>query len=163
MCPGKGSPDEPSLKFPYFRGLRMDFLTKLQRSERMSRIRSKGTKPEITLAAAMRSTGHKFDEQATDIEGTPDLVHRRRKIAIFIHGCFWHGHSCRGEKVIRTNSEYWSTKIATNKRRDNKIVRRLRNVGWKVLIVWECRIRGRSTLSREIVRISREWRKSRSR
>ena len=135
----------------------MDFLTKAQRSERMAKIRGSGTKPEIKLAKTLREAGLRFRQQVQGIPGKPDFAHRTAKMAVFVHGCFWHGHACQGGRIPATNSEFWRQKIVTNKRRDARNVRRLRASGWKVVVVWECRIRSRPALARETRRIVREW------
>ena len=135
----------------------VDFLTKSQRSERMAKIRSSGTKPEIKIAKALRQAGFRFREQVRSIAGKLDFAHRKRKMAIFVHECFWHGHSCQGERVSATRPAFWSQKIAANKRRDARNIRWLRAERWKMVVVWECRIRSFSGLARETRRILREW------
>jgi DNA mismatch endonuclease (patch repair protein) len=123
----------------------------------MSRIRSSGTKPEVALEGALRKRGLRFSTQVGGIVGTPDFANKRRKIVVFVHGCFWHGHSCQGDRVPERCSQYWADKIVVNRRRDRRNTRKLRADGWKVLTVWECRIRSKSGLLREAQRVARAF------
>ncbi len=84
--------------------------------------------------------GYRFGLRPTDLPGKPDLVFRSRKAVIFVHGCFWHQHgTCiDGSRIPKTNRKYWSEKLRRNKRRDARVIRKLKSLGWKVLIVWEC-------------------------
>lgn len=109
----------------------VDFLTKSQRSERMAKIRSSGTKREIKSAKALRKAGLRFREQVRSIAGKPDFAHRKRKMAIFVHGCFWHGHSFQA-RGSATRPAVWSQTLAVNKRRD------ARNIGgfWQKAGKW---------------------------
>jgi DNA mismatch endonuclease, patch repair protein len=107
----------------------------------MSRIRSRDTKPELAVRSYLHQHGFRYRLHDPSLPGKPDLVLKARKIAIFVHGCFWHGHSnCTRRLTPQTRREYWVPKIAMNKRRDLRAARRLRKLGWRVLVVWECRI-----------------------
>lgn len=111
------------------------------RSRIMRAIRSKGTKPELMVEQWLRSAHYKPRLHHTGLPGSPDLVLPRIKTAIFVHGCFWHGHKCRrGGRAPATNVEYWANKLARNKLRDASSVRKLRRLGWRVIIVWECQV-----------------------
>lgn len=109
------------------------------RSRIMRAIRSKGTKPELTVERWLRSARYRPRLHQTGLPGSPDLVLPRIKTVIFVHGCFWHGHACRrGGRAPATNVEYWANKLARNKLRDASSVRKLRRLGWRVITVWEC-------------------------
>jgi DNA mismatch endonuclease (patch repair protein) len=123
-----------------------DVLTPAQRRLNMSRIRGIDTKPEMLVRRALHARGLRFRLHRTDLPGRPDLVFPAHHAVIFIHGCFWHGHGCALCKVPATRTEFWTTKIAGNKDRDALTIQRLRDAGWRVMIVWECALRGRGKL-----------------
>lgn len=116
-----------------------DDLTPQQRSYCMSRIRSKDTKPEIVVRKIAHRLGCRFRLYRKDLPGKPDLVFPKLKKVIFVHGCFWHKHRCKfGRVKPSTNSEYWGNKRNGNVKRDRRHSVELRNLGWSVLIIWEC-------------------------
>jgi len=115
-----------------------DFLSKRARSERMSRIRSKNTKPENFLRRTLRNNGVSLRSHSKKLPGHPDLVLVPLRTAIFVHGCFWHGHSCSIYKPPSSNSQFWRMKIEGNRDRDKRAKCLLRSLGWTVIIVWEC-------------------------
>lgn len=107
----------------------------------MRAVKSKNTKPELTLRKFLRAERIKYRTYAS-MPGRPDIVLPERKIALRVMGCFWHGHSCpRGDRMPKTNVAYWSAKIARNVVRDRQNKRDLKRLGWRVLDVWECRLR----------------------
>ncbi|HZB89490.1 MAG TPA: DNA mismatch endonuclease Vsr [Terracidiphilus sp.] len=110
------------------------------RSENMSRIRSKDTKPELLVRQALHRLGFRFRLHAADLPGRPDIVLPRYQAIIEIKGCFWHGHNCIDGRLPKTNQGYWLPKLARNKSRDRKNVRALRKLGWFVRCLWECQI-----------------------
>ena len=111
----------------------------LSRSEVMSRVRAKDTGPEMTVRRAFWSSGLRYRLHADDLPGKPDLVFRSRRVAVFVHGCFWHGHEgCPNHRIPKTRSEWWAAKIARNRERDAEVKRRLEDLGWKVVVIWEC-------------------------
>jgi DNA mismatch endonuclease, patch repair protein len=120
----------------------MDVLTPQQRSHCMRNISSKNTKPEMLVRKALFALGLRYRIHRKDLPGTPDLVFPRLRAVILIHGCFWHGHGCNLFVIPQTNRDFWMRKIEGNRARDRKSVQQLRNLGWRVLIVWECVIRG---------------------
>ena len=120
---------------------RYDPLTKDERSERMSRIRSADTKPEMVVRRIVHRMGYRYRLHAKGLPGNPDLAFKARRKVIFVHGCFWHQHGCRQYRMPRTRTDFWDPKLQTNKTRDAKVQRELRELGWKVLIVWECEIK----------------------
>lgn len=112
------------------------------RSALMSRIRSSGTKPEIVVRRALHALSFRFRLHRRDLPGKPDIVLPKYKLAIFVHGCFWHQHpNCKLASRPKTRSEYWAPKLASNVARDRRHVRALGEMGWRVEIVWECETR----------------------
>ena len=110
-----------------------------QRSRNMSRIRSTNTKPEMIVRSLVHQMGYRYRLHVKGMPGTPDLVFPAHRKIIFVHGCFWHIHSCRYGRVLpATNSEFWSSKRHGNVLRDRRNRRKLRADGWSILIVWEC-------------------------
>ena len=119
----------------------MDIWTKEKRSEVMSRILSYNTKPEQRVRKMLTSMGYRYRLNVKDLLGKPDIVFRKYKSVIFVHGCFWHLHSgCRDGTLPKTRKSYWHTKLLKNKTRDACNIRALRRQGWKVLRLWECEI-----------------------
>lgn len=119
----------------------MDIWKKEKRSQVMSKIRSKNTKPELILRSALHKLGYRFRIHRNDLPGKPDIVLPKYHTVIFVHGCFWHYHKdCREGRIPDTNSKFWKEKLQKNKARDEKHVRKLRRLGWKVMRVWECQI-----------------------
>jgi len=117
----------------------MDVLTPAQRSRCMSAIRSKHTKPEVLVRMLLRSMGYRYRLHVSRLPGRPDMVVPSQRLAIFVHGCFWHSHRCRyGMVHPATNVEFWRKKRLGNVRRDKRNFRVLRKTGWKVVTVWEC-------------------------
>lgn len=120
----------------------MDILTPSQRSARMSRIRSRDTKPEKALRSALHRAGFRFRLHAPHLPGTPDIVFPARRKVIFVHGCFWHMHRCqRPTRQPKSNREYWIPKLQANRKRDARNRRRLAVLGWRTLTIWECEIK----------------------
>ena len=102
----------------------------------MARVRARDTAPELVVRRLLHAAGYRYRLHARELPGTPDLVFRRRRIAVFVHGCFWHGHSCdRGARTPRTNTEFWRAKFARDQARDMDVAARLRSAGWTVVVV----------------------------
>lgn len=118
-----------------------DVLTPEQRSYNMSRIRSGDTKPELLVRKWLWSHGYRYRLHVNGLPGKPDIVFQRKKKAVFVNGCFWHGHACRYSRTPKTNTEFWEKKIAANVERDNIVFRQLSKLGWTVFVVWECELR----------------------
>ena len=128
----------------------MDSLTTAQRSERMRRVRSEDTKPEMLIRRLLHRLGYRYRLHCGDLPGKPDLVFPGRSKIIFVHGCFWHGHRCRsGLNKPASNLAYWMPKLLRNKARDRKNKGLLKRLGWDVLVVWECQL-GRESLARDL-------------
>lgn len=124
-----------------------DIYDKEKRSEIMSHIRGKNTKPEVALRKALFSQGFRYRINDKRLPGKPDIVLPKYKTAIFIHGCFWHGHEgCKYAYTPKTNTEFWVQKVQGNKERDIRIQTLLETQGWNVIVVWECEIKGREQL-----------------
>lgn len=116
-----------------------DRLTQEQRSWNMSRIRSKDTSPELTVRRTLHGLGYRFRLNRRDLPGSPDIVLPKHQAVIFVHGCYWHRHSCSNGKVVpKTRTEFWLHKFEQNKRRDRHAADRLRRDGWRVVTIWEC-------------------------
>ena len=119
-----------------------DVLTPEQRRLNMSRIRGRNTKIEVLLRKTLHARGLRYRLHRRDLPGCPDLVFPRRRVAVFIHGCFWHGHGCPLFKLPETRREFWAGKIARNRERDQNAAAALQASGWRVLVIWECALRG---------------------
>ena len=116
----------------------------------MQAVRSKDTAPEMYVRRLLHRHGYRYSLHRIDLPGCPDLVFGSRRKVVFVHGCFWHGHGCRrGRRVPKSNTEYWTAKIARNRGRDIKTRKALKTAGWAVLVLWECQLRDESkTLAR---------------
>ncbi len=120
----------------------------LSLTERMRRIRKTDTKPEMIVRRMLHGMGYRYRLHYNKLPGSPDIVLPRHRKVIFVHGCFWHRHDCAdGRKMPRSKPEYWGPKLERNRRRDDVNVARLRQMGWDVLIVWECETRVAAKLS----------------
>lgn len=119
-----------------------DTMTPAQRSYNMSRIRSRNTKAERIVRAELWRRGYRYRLNDKRLPGRPDIVLPKYRTAIFVHGCFWHGHKdCKYYTVPKTNTEFWMAKVARNQERDQKVWRKLEAKGWGVIIVWECQLK----------------------
>lgn len=134
-----------------------DTMSKEQRSERMSRIRSKDTKPEMFVRKMLWAEGFRYRLHSKMLPGKPDLVFSRLDTVVLVHGCYWHGHSCQKGRIPSTNSPFWAAKFATNKARDRRNKALLNALGWDVVTVWECSLstakKRRRTLGRLVARL----------
>lgn len=124
------------------------------RSYNMSRIRSRDTKPEMAVRKLCHFLGLRFRLHVKTLPGKPDLVFHKYKTVIQVHGCFWHSHDCKYGRVIpKTNTEKWQLKRRGNVERDQKNIRALENLGWKVVVIWECETRASHKLDSRIKNI----------
>jgi DNA mismatch endonuclease (patch repair protein) len=113
----------------------------------MRAVKSRDTGPEITVRKMLREIAPGYRLHRADLPGKPDIVCGRRKLAIFVHGCFWHGHDCaRGNRPPRDNAEYWRAKIARNRARDETNLGKLAALGWRTLVIHECALKDRAGL-----------------
>lgn len=123
-----------------------DVHTPEQRRRNMSRIRGADTKPELLIRRGLHARGLRFRIYRRDLPGRPDIVFVSARAAVFIHGCFWHGHSCPLFKIPATRTEFWLGKIGSNIHRDLAVRTELAKMGWRTMVVWECALRGRGRL-----------------
>lgn len=118
----------------------------------MQAVRSKNTRPELVVRSLLHAHGYRYRLHRRDLPGIPDLTFPSRRKVIFVHGCFWHGHPCRGEpRLPKTNRDYWVPKIRRNAERDAEHARDLAALGWESLTVWECELRDRDQLLEKLV------------
>ena len=116
-----------------------------KRSRNMSAIKSKNTKPEIAVRKLLHSMGYRFRLHRKDLPGSPDIVLPKYKTVIFVHGCFWHRHeNCKYASTPKTRKEFWNKKFAENKKRDSEIQEKIKIMGWKYVVIWECEIKNKS-------------------
>ena len=119
-----------------------------ERSRVMRAVKSRDTAPEMAVRRLVHSMGYRYRVHRKDLPGTPDLVFPARRKVIFVHGCFWHGHTCpRGDRQPKTNATYWANKIQRNRERYEVQQAELSREGWRVLTVWECQTRERAELA----------------
>lgn len=121
-----------------------DIVDPVTRSVMMSRIRCKNTKPELTLRSLLHRQGFRFRLHGRELPGRPDIVFPRHKAVVFVHGCFWHGHTCRYFRWPASRPEFWRAKIGRNQFNDAATLDALQQMGWRVAVVWECALRGKS-------------------
>ena len=118
-----------------------DVLTPAQRHRCMSHIRSKATKPEMLVRRWLWSHGYRYRLNVKSVPGKPDIVMRKFRTAIFVNGCFWHGHEgCKQFVLPKTNTDFWQTKIARNRERDLRNYDELMHAGWQVIVLWQCKL-----------------------
>ena len=128
-------------------GAPTDVFTPEQRSAVMRRVKGRDTKPELALRKLLTRLGFRYRLHRKDLPGSPDLAMPGRRTAIFVHGCFWHGHDCkRGARVPQANADYWIAKLARNRARDARAEAALGEMGWRPLVVWECEFRDPAAL-----------------
>lgn len=139
----------------------MDKISPEKRSEIMSKIRGKDTSPEMKVRRLVYAMGYRYKLHRKDLPGKPDLVFKGRGKVIFVHGCFWHGHKeCRKSALPKTNTEFWYNKISGNIRRDGNNIEKLKELGYEVLIVWECETGDPESLTKKITKFLKEDRES---
>ena len=124
-----------------------DVLTVEQRRLNMSRVRGRDTKPELVIRRGLHARGLRFRLHCKYLPGRPDLVFPKYRAAIFVHGCFWHAHECPMFRWPQTRKEFWQGKISKNLERDRITLSRLKDLGWRVLTIWECALKGPGRLS----------------
>lgn len=130
-----------------------DRITTAQRSENMRRIKSKNTKPEVFVRRLVYEMGYRYRIHWKDLPGKPDLAFIGKRKAIFVHGCFWHGHDavdCRDGRAPKSNEDYWTPKLTRNKERDVAHLAALRTGGWDVLTIWDCETKNESELRQRL-------------
>lgn len=131
----------------------VDTLTPAERGRRMSLIKGRDTKPEMIVRRMIYAMGIRYRLHAKDLPGTPDILFRSRQKAIFVHGCFWHRHpdpACKLTRMPKSRVEFWERKLEGNRERDAANEARLKEMGWKVLTVWECELRDLEQLGNKL-------------
>jgi DNA mismatch endonuclease (patch repair protein) len=119
----------------------------------MRAVKGKNTKPELAVRKLLSAMGYRFRLHRKELPGNPDVVLPGRRAAVFVNGCWWHGHGCkRGARIPVANADYWKAKIARNKARDAAARRGLRALGWRSLVVWECRLKKPETVAAKLRR-----------
>ena len=118
----------------------------------MRRVKGRDTGPELKVRRLLWAAGFRYRLHRKDLPGRPDIVLARRRAAIFVHGCFWHGHDCaRGARAPKANAVYWAGKIARNRDRDARVVAELTAMGWRPFVVWECELRASEALLKRLI------------
>ncbi|MBD3317289.1 MAG: DNA mismatch endonuclease Vsr [Chitinivibrionales bacterium] len=129
----------------------LDVFNKEKRSWIMARVKNKDTKPEVKVRSVVHRLGYRFRKNRTDLPGRPDIVLPRHRKVIFVHGCFWHGHpNCPRAARPSSNEAFWRKKLNANIVRDRKNIHLLREQGWRVMVLWECRMRDEKALLNRI-------------
>ncbi|WP_081916383.1 very short patch repair endonuclease [Luteibacter sp. 9135] len=131
-----------------------DIMTSKERSERMSRIRGKDTKPEMQVRQFLHGRGFRYRLHVKDMPGRPDMVLPKYGAVVLVDGCFWHGHVCQGGRIPGNNSVFWQAKIAANQARDLRNQKALASAGWKVIRVWECQLSTKKMREKTLTRLA---------
>ncbi len=121
-----------------------DIVDKKARSRMMAGIRASNTKPELLIRKELYARGFRYRLHPRHLPGKPDLLLKKHRAAIFVNGCFWHGHNCHLFKLPATRTNFWSGKIATNQARDHRVILALTEQEWRVLTIWECAVKGKT-------------------
>lgn len=129
----------------------VDTLSPLERSQRMAKVKSKGTKPEMLVRRLVHSMGYRYRLHGPGLPGRPDLVFKGRRKVIFVHGCFWHRHEgCRLARLPKSRLDFWLPKLEGNKQRDAQKLEQLCQQGWKSLVIWECELKDLGLLEKRL-------------
>jgi len=123
-----------------------DIVSKKTRSRMMSGIRGKNTKPELLIRKAIFNRGYRYRLHTKELPGKPDIVFPKFRAVIFVHGCFWHLHECHLFKWPSTRPEFWKDKLEGNRERDRRKQKAIAELGWRILVVWECALKGKGKL-----------------
>lgn len=130
----------------------MDTVSKQKRSEIMSKIGGKNTKPELIIRSILHSLGYRFRLHKKELPGVPDIVLSKYRTVIFVHGCFWHYHdACRDGKIPKSNQSYWISKLLYNREKDKRHTEDLERLGWKAITVWECETKNPFSLACRLI------------
>lgn len=116
----------------------------------MSRIRSTNTTPELRVRKVLHKVGGRFRLHRRDLPGTPDIILPRRRMAIFVHGCFWHSHGCKAGRLPKSRLDYWLPKLTRNRQRHDLAEAALREMGWRPVVIWECDTKDEAELVRKL-------------
>lgn len=139
-----------------------DVVDAATRSRMMAGIKGTNTKPELLVRKGLHALGFRYRLHGKDVPGKPDLVLKKYRAAIFVHGCFWHGHDCHLFKMPSTRPEFWEAKIGRNRERDQQIKDQLKKSGWRRLVIWECALKGKTRLDFDaLIHRAARWIKAR--
>ena len=136
---------------------KMDTVNKAMRSKIMSRIGKRNTEPEMLLRKQLHRIGLRYRLHDHKLKGSPDIVFPKFKSVVFVHGCFWHCHGCRTNTIPKTNREFWLSKFERNMERDQMNISALLADGWRVLVVWECALKGKKSHPDSVARSVFDW------
>jgi len=129
----------------------MDTLTQQQRSDQMRRVKSHDTKPELRLRTLVWQLGLRYRKNRRGVPGNPDIAFVGRRLAIFLHGCFWHRHGCpSGRRTPKSRIPFWHAKFLRNTKRDETVKLQLKQAGWRSLVIWECELRNYAAVQRRV-------------
>lgn len=128
----------------------MDRVTQAVRSKIMASVHTRDTGAEKAVRSLVHGLGYRYSLSRQDLPGRPDLAFVSRKKIIFVHGCFWHGHSCKHGRLPKSKLDYWEPKIATNRTRDRQQIRELKKRGWSVMVIWQCQLKKRNALETRV-------------
>ncbi len=129
-----------------------DIFTPERRSAIMANIHSADTVPEMELRRLLHALGYRFRLHRSDLPGKPEVVLPKHRAAILMHGCFWHGHTCKDGRRPGSNTDYWNKKLDRNSRRDKMNVSAMRRLGWRCMVVWECQLKNKERLMDRVTR-----------
>lgn len=121
-----------------------------RRRRLMQRVKGKDTAPELAVRSLLHRLGYRFRLHRKDLPGTPDIVLPGRRVVLFVHGCFWHGHGCRLGRLPKSRLEYWQPKIAANRDRDQRKAECLAVLGWRVVVIWQCELADAEALAQRL-------------
>jgi len=129
----------------------VDFMTNQQRSRAMSRVRGKETRIELLVRSLLHRKGFRYKNNVLTLPGRPDIVLPKYKAAVFVHGCFWHGHpGCKLSRLPGSREEFWEQKISNTSLRDKEKIAELLSIGWRTAVVWQCVLNNRESVSKTI-------------
>ena len=134
-----------------------DIVDPATRSRMMAGIRGTNTQPELSIRRALHRLGFRYSLRTAKTPGKPDIAFPSRRAAVFVNGCFWHGHDCRLFRLPATREEFWRAKIERNRARDAIVTKLLADAGWRQLIVWECAIRGKNRSIEPVIELAADW------
>lgn len=136
----------------------VDIVGSLKRSEMMAGIKGKNTRSELFIRKGLHKLGFRYQLHRKDLPGKPDLVFPKHHAVIFVNGCFWHAHGCHIFKWPSTRTEFWKEKIGANKIRDERNIQACISMGWKVLVIWECALKGKTRRQpNEVIHTAANW------
>ena len=129
----------------------MDTLTPSERSRRMAKVKSKGTRPEMVVRRLLFSLGYRYRLHDRSLPGSPDIVFKHKKKAIFVHGCFWHRHGgCALARLPKSRLDFWIPKLEGNRERDARKLLQLKSLGWDAFVIWECELKDLNLLEKKL-------------